>query len=230
MQESTIVIGDIHGCWLTLQALLKKLPHDNIILVGDLIDRGPRSREVVDWAVKNKIRATMGNHEHMLLLAHLARAAQAIKDQEPFSNDSSFAEAVESHERECFNLWWRNGGDACLKSYDPHEGKRWSECIPYEHIRYIAEMPDYIIEGKLLVSHTGHALGADCIDTALWARGYRFPKDDYYRVFGHSVVKGGAFIQDRFANIDTGSFIKPCGRLTAIEYPSLQTWEQQNID
>ena len=42
------IIGDVHGEYTTLLALLEKIPKDSeIIFVGDLIDRGFRSREVV---------------------------------------------------------------------------------------------------------------------------------------------------------------------------------------
>lgn len=72
---TTLVIGDIAGQFDTLQALLNKVSEvTKIIAVGDLIDRGPKSREVVEFFMDNpdSTVALMGNHEHMMLdyLAH----------------------------------------------------------------------------------------------------------------------------------------------------------------
>ncbi len=70
---ATFAIGDIQGCFQTLQALLKKLPwdpgRDRLWLVGDLINRGPRSLEVLRWAREQSSRLTMvlGNHELHLI-------------------------------------------------------------------------------------------------------------------------------------------------------------------
>ena len=47
------LIGDIAGNFKTLLALLKKMPDDEPIGLGDLNDRGPRSREVFDFFMKN---------------------------------------------------------------------------------------------------------------------------------------------------------------------------------
>lgn len=63
-----IVIGDVHGCFDTLMALLNQLPHNNICFVGDLIDRGPKSKEVIEFVMKNNFPCVMGNHEEMMLI------------------------------------------------------------------------------------------------------------------------------------------------------------------
>ena len=61
-----IIIGDVHGCYKTLIALIEKLPKDrNITFVGDLIDRGPGSKDVVEFVRKNNYRCVRGNHEDM---------------------------------------------------------------------------------------------------------------------------------------------------------------------
>lgn len=218
---SHIIIGDVHGCYKSLQALLAKLPHANVKLVGDLCDRGPRSAQVYQWAITNNIPCVMGNHEHMLLLAHIAHIGS---EQNP-DDEQKKAKAIEY-----LSLWMHNGGRECLESYDPGDVKKWHECIPKAHMQWIASLPTYLLYpfDSLLISHTGHAYGATDLADALWARGYQFPKDNYYRIFGHSVTKE-PIITETYANIDTGSF-KTTGKITAIEYPSMRTWSQDNID
>lgn len=65
----TFVIGDIHGCYVELQDLLNKAgisSDDKIISIGDMINRGPESRRVLDFFWHNvspNVSAIMGNHE-----------------------------------------------------------------------------------------------------------------------------------------------------------------------
>ena len=64
----TNVIGDIAGQYKTLMALIDKMPEGETISVGDMVDRGPHSREVLEFFMDNdNTRALMGNHEHMML-------------------------------------------------------------------------------------------------------------------------------------------------------------------
>lgn len=66
MNGRLIAIGDIHGCHLEFAELLSRLalvPADRVILVGDLINRGPDSNKVIDLAREIKARTLMGNHE-----------------------------------------------------------------------------------------------------------------------------------------------------------------------
>lgn len=81
---ATWVIGDIHGCWETLQRLLDRIrwdpTGDELWLVGDLVNRGPRSVDVLRWAVQNdrRIVSVLGNHDlHLLGRARGVRAARS---------------------------------------------------------------------------------------------------------------------------------------------------------
>jgi serine/threonine protein phosphatase 1 len=62
-----IVIGDVHGGFDTLIKLIEKLPNDNICFVGDLIDRGPKSAQVVDFVIENNYDCVLGNHEELMI-------------------------------------------------------------------------------------------------------------------------------------------------------------------
>ena len=50
-------IGDIHGCFDKLQKLINQLPidreTDTLVFIGDYIDRGSSSREVIDYVIEN---------------------------------------------------------------------------------------------------------------------------------------------------------------------------------
>ena len=62
-----IIYGDVHGCLEELQELrdvLNVSAEDREILVGDLMDRGPYSNEVVTYAREEKLEIVMGNHEY----------------------------------------------------------------------------------------------------------------------------------------------------------------------
>lgn len=63
----TIIIGDVHGCFDEVQDLLRKTgftpTKDRLIFVGDLINKGPKSLEVLQFVRSNNYEAVMGNHE-----------------------------------------------------------------------------------------------------------------------------------------------------------------------
>ena len=65
----TYIIGDIQGCWNPLQALLKKVQfnpdQDRLWLVGDLVNRGPQSLEILRWArgLGDRLTLVLGNHD-----------------------------------------------------------------------------------------------------------------------------------------------------------------------
>lgn len=99
--ERLIAIGDIHGCFYTLKKLLIKVNYtsatDTLVFIGDYIDRGPFSCEVVEFIKhlqhqvgKEKCICLRGNHEQMAINADGA--------ENP--------------------LWMQNGGYATLDSYE----------------------------------------------------------------------------------------------------------------
>ncbi len=66
--SETYVIGDVHGCYHTLCALLEKIPTDaKIIMVGDLCDRGKFSKEVISLVIERGFKCVLGNHEEFMI-------------------------------------------------------------------------------------------------------------------------------------------------------------------
>ena len=70
---SHYVIGDVQGCYDELINLCSKIKFnpkkDTLIFAGDLVNRGPKSREVLNFCLENKksIKAVLGHHDFYLL-------------------------------------------------------------------------------------------------------------------------------------------------------------------
>jgi len=69
---STYIIGDVHGCFDQFIRLLKKISYDKqkdqIILTGDLVNRGPKSLDVLNYCLADEnITTVLGNHDLYLL-------------------------------------------------------------------------------------------------------------------------------------------------------------------
>ncbi len=103
---ATYVIGDVHGCHRTLEALLRQLDidyrNDRIWLVGDLINRGPGSLDALRWAIDHShcITMVLGNHELHLLAAEVGAAKLRKKD--------TLRGILEAPDRDDLLSWVRN--------------------------------------------------------------------------------------------------------------------------
>jgi serine/threonine protein phosphatase 1 len=204
-----ILVGDVHGCYLTLKALLKKCPPDSVCLVADLIDRGPRSYEVVKYVQDSGFDCVMGNHEFM---------------------------CVEAARRFSWGMdWHHNGGNATLKSYPKDGGKaldehrKWMSKLPV-HIIY-----DHIVDDhgrKLLVTHTGVDRPFDQFLKAgdnLFTRGPHLTPEGMFNVHGHTPLEK-PIIEKTWANIDTGACYDFMGVMTALRFPQMELYIQQTLD
>lgn len=109
----TYIIGDVHGKFGSLLQLIKKLPKDaNLIFVGDLIDRGKKSKEVIEFIRKNNYQSVLANHEKMM-----------IEYVNIFKKTYPNLPSMIYHHR-----WINNGGKQTLLSYeiikiDTHDAK-----------------------------------------------------------------------------------------------------------
>lgn len=85
MKGRVIAIGDVHGCAQELAELLEKLDlrrHDRVILLGDLVNRGPDSAGVIALARRYAHCALLGNHELRLLNYRRTGDASRLKKQD----------------------------------------------------------------------------------------------------------------------------------------------------
>jgi len=71
MQRRTIIVGDIHGCYLEFLDILNRIGFekgkDQLYLTGDVINRGPQSKEVFLLIQELEAISILGNHELYLL-------------------------------------------------------------------------------------------------------------------------------------------------------------------
>ncbi|KAJ5603684.1 hypothetical protein N7537_006640 [Penicillium hordei] len=95
-----VIVGDVHGMRKSLEALLDKVGFDkskgdHLILVGDLVNKGPDSSGVVDLAIKLGASAVRGNHENAVLNA--AAEINATRDTLLHSRNLTSSPAVPEH-------------------------------------------------------------------------------------------------------------------------------------
>ncbi|MEI7484051.1 MAG: metallophosphoesterase, partial [Ignavibacteriota bacterium] len=179
------VIGDIHGCIKELTELYEKLSEFDVPVysVGDFIDRGEHSQEVIDFMVEKKIKAVTGNHEAWFLEA-------MTEDVERFKN------------------WIHCGGGPTLRSYVSNlEGltvKGYRDImIKTGHYDFIASLPMKFEINNVFISHAGKVEGGD--DASLYFN-YREPEKikGKLQVFGHKPKDNLVYEKGWYANVDTG--------------------------
>lgn len=123
------VIGDIHGCFLTLEKLVQQIKSKyqdiEIYCVGDLVDRGNFSYEVLDFVGAENITFTPGNHD-LMFYYHIKEPSSPIGKP-----------------------WIHNGCEPTLKSYQG----RWEKIN--DHLEMINSAPLIIDHPDCFISHAG---------------------------------------------------------------------------
>ena len=210
-------IGDVHGMAKSLLALHALIREDHrrmggkatVIHLGDYVDRGPDSRQVIELAMgleraaekaKNlSVFSLLGNHEQMMLDAY-----------------DGAHDTAEQH-------WLMNGGSDAVKSYarakdaDPSD---WRPLIDAAHAEWLRGLPTLLVDEsrKLVFVHAGidPMTYPDCKDEIrIWTRSPRFfdpdkwpdrPELEGIRVIhGHTPTPDFAPYSDhRRVNVDTG--------------------------
>ena len=102
---ATYAVGDVQGCFDTLQARLQRLDfdptRDRLWIAGDLVNRGPKNADVLRWAMQNEhcVTAVLGNHDVHLLARALADAPAKRKD--------TIDDVLEADDRDTLIEWLR---------------------------------------------------------------------------------------------------------------------------
>ena len=225
--QRVYAIGDIHGRLDLFEALIAEIEADDaaaeparstVILLGDLVDRGPDSAGVVrrarQWQASREVRILAGNHEEMFLQA---AADHRYLDQ-----------------------WYANGGLATLASFpadDPRD-------VPHHYREFIAALPRYILLERFVIVHAGlNFTPRDPFeDTAamLWTRSAFVDRrriGDRRLICGHTPVSRDQLESSLFSDkimLDNGCVydeVRPdMGCLAALELESMTLFLQENID
>ena len=213
-------IGDIHGrfdlasrMFETIRAEIRELDHPTetvVIGLGDYIDRGPDSRQVLDLMCEIqedplfRFIGLMGNHEAMLI-ALLNRPGPEIED------------------------WLSFGGVETLVSYniagavhrDPRRVREaMARCLPVEQLLFLQRLRKSIAIGDYFFCHAGArpgiALAAQKDADLMWiGNGFSDADHEFEKVIvhGHSRVPAADIRRHRI-NLDTGAYIT--GLLSAV--------------
>lgn len=211
MNNRLFAIGDIHGCFNSFKELLEDkieiTKRDKVVLLGDYIDRGFESKEVLDYIIELQnngfdIIPLLGNHEAMLL------------------------DAFDKHER--LSLWIQNGGSETLRSFGISSLKN---LVP-RYLEFFNKLPYYFEFENYLFVHAGFN---DDIENPfddsyhmIWncRENYTHPMlRDKTILHGHCVIPSTACddrikINNPVINLDTGcvySNHSRLGRLTSLE-------------
>jgi serine/threonine protein phosphatase 1 len=171
-------IGDVHGCLTALQTLIEFVdpsPDDQLVMLGDYVDRGPDSRGVLQWLIdqssQRKLVCLRGNHEIMMLDARTS---------------------LQQRRR-----WGAVGGGETWDSYDESGDTDGLLSVPDEHWQFIESLLPYYETDTHVFVHAA-AYGDMPMDeqpdyVLFWERfGTITPRDDgKIVVCGHSNQQSG---------------------------------------
>lgn len=229
--ERVYAIGDVHGCAAQLERLLAMIAADDgdraaadttIVLLGDLVDRGPASAQVIDQLIALRDRAPgtrfiAGNHEEV------------------------FLHALEGDEQ-ALRMFCRIGGRETIMSYGltgpEYERLDYAELaaelpriVPARHVDFLRGFEDVVTIGDYAFVHAGIrpniALPLQKTSDLRWIRGafLDFPgRHEKMIVHGHTIApeveRGAGRI-----GIDTGAYAG--GPLTALGLEGEESWVLQ---
>lgn len=205
--EKIFAIGDIHGCFDKLIELMDvidvDLGKDKLVFLGDYIDRGPDSYNVMEYLIELKTRHRnivflKGNHEEML------------------ENYISGTDRL---------IYLANGGHTTLDSYIDAGITPQKNQFPKDHSVFLKSLDLFHETDNYIFVHAGLrdkvALPDQVPEDLLWIR-RRFIKSSYdfgkRVVFGHTPLSE-PLVQKNKIGIDTGAVYG--NKLTCVELPEL---------
>jgi predicted phosphodiesterase len=198
-----LVVGDVHGCFDELQRLLDRAKvggGEEVILVGDLVNKGPDSIGVVRFCRENGIAAVLGNHDDYVIRCIAARRRG---DDREFSDAArKIAKKITDEDAawlKALPLWLRIAGQRAVVV---HAGIVPGRSLPDQKRENLLTMRSVRPDGT----------GSKRIDDGEpWASLHRGPSHVF---FGHDAVRG--LQRWKYATgLDTGCVYG--GRLTGFE-------------
>lgn len=173
MTGRILAIGDVHGCDRALRTLIGTVAPthaDTVVLLGDLVDRGPNTADVLDqvWRLQSRCRLVVirGNHEEMMLRA--------------LNGEGWF-------------MWMQFGGEEALESYGGDQEK-----IPKIHRDLLESTIDYWETPSTIFVHANLQAGVPLLEQhsvcLRWTHldGHEPPFDRHRRVVcGHTPQRNG---------------------------------------
>jgi serine/threonine protein phosphatase 1 len=206
----TFVIGDIHGCHDAMLRLLQLVQPDSdrdiLIFLGDYVDRGPASRQVIATLLELRLThrhlvTLMGNHEQMLL------------------------DYLAGREKE---LFLTNGGIETLDSYGIiNYADIWTQNIlPADHLDFLTNLHLWWEDENFIYVHAALESGVPPArqkrQWLLWGRhGFLDSRQDFGKrvIYGHTPWPEPR-VEANKIGIDTGAVYG--GRLTCLVLPDLE--------
>jgi len=224
-----LVIGDIHGCYRELNDALHNADYqegDRLIFLGDYIDRGPQSREVMEFLTSLKNPANVylrGNHEELLI-----KALGGDTSAYGVLMDNGFISTLKSYGVDPRTLSYSTGG----RHYIERDGKHvlldnreltafLQSVIPPEHLAFIAATRYSFETDRFFFSHAGaepctplhEQRGTDFV----WGTDGFFLKQKY--TYGKTLVFGHFhLVEPFFARGRIGLGADMCVRILITDY------------
>ncbi len=213
--ERRIIIGDVHGHYDGLMRLLDAIApgsSDQIYFLGDLIDRGPKSAQVVEFVQQHNHISLLGNHEQLLLDA--------------FPNGKVSPQGLQA--------WLYSGGQTTVASYSKPE-------FLLEQLDWFRSLPTHLDLGDVWLAHAGlHpslALEDQTPQEYCWIRDqFHSSSKPYFAdkliITGHTItftlpgVAPGTLAQGQgWLDIDTGAYHPKSGWLTGVDVTNQQVFQ-----
>lgn len=204
MNGRLIAIGDIHGCHLEFAELLARLEltrDDRLILLGDLVNRGPDSCKVIDLAREHRATALLGNHELRLMKYRRTGDKKYLKD-----GDLDTFEKLRPNDWSYFDAMLLTWEESELNTVFVHGG--FLPDMPWQ------KQPAEIVTRIQVIDREGRpAKRADKPDAPVWADLWSGPP---FVVYGHT-PRPEVYKLKWSVGIDTGCAMG--GHLTAYVLP-----------
>lgn len=228
--DEFIVFGDVAGQYKTLMELIKKAPDVIPVSVGDMNDRGPQSKEVLEFFM-NHGKAVLGNHEHMML--------DYIKDTQYYERNIWGGLINGAHTTlESFGIDWTLFSARSMHREQLYEQNKdlilWLSALPL----YI-EHDDYIITHapinpsvpfEYLLQLGENIYSKHSAKSVLWNIGKtRRRKDEKFQIHGHLALKDAKFLNDKNGMYGVNVDSSRGGKLTCMHYPTFKIYEQNYI-